>query len=399
VEEKSQEKSSNIKNKKKASENGIEKSAPAKESKVNIDKDPAKRSKTTTKKENVSSEKTKKTAGSEKSNTDSNAKDSKRNSKTKEKDTISLIKSLKPSGKAKHEIEIEGNALALTNLKKVYWPDEKYTKGDLIEYYSSVSKFILPYLKDRPESLHRHPNGINNKSFFHKDMSSKLPDWIETVVIRSESNNKDINYLVCQNEATLIYMNNLGCIEINPWNSRRQSQENPDYTVIDLDPADNTFDEVIETALVVKSILDKAGAESFIKTSGASGMHIYIPLGAKYDYEQGRNFAHIIAQLANAELPDLTSIERSPKARPKSIYLDYLQNRMGQTLASAYSVRPKPGATVSTPLDWKEVKIGLHPSQFTIKTVPQRLKKTGDLFKGVLVKGINMEKCLTKLGG
>lgn len=294
-------------------------------------------------------------------------------------------------------VTINGHELKLTNLDKIYWPEEKYTKGDLISYYRTIASYILPYLADRPESLHRHPNGIGKQSFFQKDMKDMPPDWIQTIEIHSESNDKDINYLVCQDEATLVYMNNLGCIEINPWNSRIQNLENPDYIVIDLDPGENTFDEVIQTALEVKKVLDKAGAEGYCKTSGSSGLHIYIPLGAKYNYEDSRNFAHVIAQLVLAQLPDLTSLERSPKARKKKIYLDYLQNRIGQTLAAPYGVRPKPGATVSAPLEWKEVKKGLHPSKFTIKNMLQRVKKKGDLFKGVLGKGIDMEKCLNKL--
>jgi len=293
---------------------------------------------------------------------------------------------------------IEGHKLKLTHLDKIYWPDEKYTKGNLINYYHRISKWILPYLKDRPESLNRHPNGILEDNFFQKDMGENLPNWIESQEIFSESTNKNINYLVCQNEATLIYMSNLGCIEINPWNSRIGSLENPDFTVIDLDPGENTFEEVIEAALVVKEMLDKAGAEAYCKTSGSSGMHIFVPLGAKYDYEESKNFAHIIATLVHDQLPKLTSLERSPKARRKQIYLDYLQNRTGQTLASVYSVRPKPGATVSTPLEWSEVKPGLHPSQFTFKNIFERLEKKGDLFSGILGKGIDMQKCLKNLG-
>ena len=297
------------------------------------------------------------------------------------------------------EFKIDGQVLKISNRSKVYWPEDGYTKGDLIDYYMQAADYILPYLKDRPESLNRHPNGIDGSSFFQKDMGDTLPDWIEAKEIFSESNSKDINYMLCQNKATLIYMANLGCIEINPWNSRVQKIEYPDFIVIDLDPSDNnTFDEVIETALVVKKILDKGGIDAYCKTSGATGLHIYIPLGAKYTYEQGKNFAHIIAQLTNNELPELTSLVRNPKERKKQIYVDYLQNRGGQTLAAPYSVRPKPGATVSTPLEWKEVKKGLHPSAFTIKTIFKRLEKKGDLFKGVLGKGIDMEKCLKKLG-
>ncbi len=297
------------------------------------------------------------------------------------------------------EVNIDGQVVKISNRSKIYWPEDGYTKGDLIDYYMQVASYILPYLKDRPESLNRHPNGIDGSSFFQKDMGETLPDWIVSKEVFSESNSKDVNYMLCQNKATLVYMANLGCIEINPWNSRIQKIEKPDYIVIDLDPSDNnTFDEVIQVALVVKKILEKAEIESYCKTSGATGMHIYIPLGGKYDYEQGKNFAHIIAQLAHDQLPELTSLIRNPRERKKQIYIDYLQNRGGQTLAAPYSVRPKPGATVSTPLEWKEVKKGLHPSQFTIKTIFKRLEKKGDLFKGVLGKGIDMKTCLKKLG-
>lgn len=297
------------------------------------------------------------------------------------------------------EVEIDGQVLKISNRSKIYWPAEGYTKGDLIDYYMQAADYMLPYLKDRPESLNRHPNGIEGANFFQKDMGETLPDWIEYKEVFSESNSKDIRYMLCQNKATLIYMANLGCIEINPWNSRVQKIEYPDYIVIDLDPSDNnTFEEVIQTALVVKKVLDKAGATAYCKTSGATGLHIYVPLGAKYTYEQGKNFAHIIAQLVHDELPELTSLVRNPRERKNEIYVDYLQNRGGQTLAAPYSVRPKAGATVSTPLEWSEVKKGLHPSTFTIKTIFKRLKEKGDLFKGVLGKGIDMEKCLKKLG-
>lgn len=296
------------------------------------------------------------------------------------------------------QLTLDGHKLKLTSLDKLYWPEEGYTKGDLIQYYLKVSDYILPYLKDRPQNMLRHPNGIQENGFFHKDVSELNLDWQETVDIYSESNDKELRYLVCNDQATLTYMNQLGCIEINPWNSRIQSLANPDYIVIDLDPGENTFEEIIETALVVKDVLDRAQAEAYIKTSGSRGMHIFIPMGARYEYEEAKNFALLIAQLAHEQLPKLTSLKRSPKERRKQIYLDYLQNRKGQTLAVAYSVRPKPDATVSTPLKWKEVKPGLHPSQFTIKTIFKRLKKEGDLFEGILGKGIDMEKCLKNLG-
>lgn len=290
----------------------------------------------------------------------------------------------------RHEVKV-------TNLQKVYWPEEGYTKGDLINYYQEIASYILPYLKDRPESLNRHPNGILEDNFFQKDMGDKLPSWMKTVEVYSESNSKNIHYLVCQDADTLMYMNNLGCIEINTWHSRIQNLEYPDYCLIDLDPGENTFDEVIETALVTKKYLDAAGAEAYVKTSGSSGIHILIPLGAKYNFDQSKDFAHLICQMVHNDLPELTSLERSPKARRKQIYLDYLQNRTGQTVAVPYSVRPKSGATVSTPLEWHEVKKGLHPSMFTIKNILKRLEEKGDLIKGIMGEGIDMQECLNRL--
>jgi len=296
------------------------------------------------------------------------------------------------------DIKFNKHTLHLTNLQKVFWPEEKYTKGDLIEYYDKVSKFILPYLKDRPESLLRHPNGIKGHSFFQKDVGDMPPDWVKTESIYSESNDANIDYLICQDKATLLYMINLGCIEINPWFSRLKTLEKPDFIAMDLDPLDIDFESVIETAKAVKEILDKAKAPGFCKTSGAKGIHIYIPLGAKYDFEIAKEFAHLIAQNVHELLPDITSIERMTAKRKKKVYIDFLQNRKGQTLACPYSARPKPGATVSTPLEWKELKKGLTPQMFNIKNIFKRLEKKGDLFKGALGKGVDIMKCMKNLG-
>jgi len=294
---------------------------------------------------------------------------------------------------------INSRELKLTNLDKVYWPEEGYTKGDLIEYYEKVSGYILPYLKDRPESLLRHPNGINGKSFFQKDIAQLNAKWLKTQNIFSESNDKNIKYLVCNDEETLIYMANLGCIEINPWFSRIDNLEKPDYFVIDLDPEEIEFDKVIETARCVKEVLDEAGARSYCKTSGATGLHIYVPLGAKYDYDAVKEFAHIIAKLTYNKIPGITSLERSPSKRKHKVYLDYLQNRRGQTLAAPYSIRPRPGAPVATPLEWSEVKTGLKPSDFNIKNIFRRLGHRGDIFQKILSDGIDIQKCIENLRG
>jgi bifunctional non-homologous end joining protein LigD len=284
-----------------------------------------------------------------------------------------------------------GHELKFTNLDKVYWPDEKITKRDMLNYYYQVAPFMLPYLKDRPESMNRHPGGIKGPSFYQKDVTGKVPDWMSTYRYHSNDEPEDKNYLVANEEATLLYMANLGAIEINPWSSTTDNPDNPTWCIIDLDPADKTtFDHVIQAALVTKSVLDELGVPSYPKTSGSTGMHIYIPFGGKYTYEQSKEFARIIVTLVRDQIPEFTSLERAIKSRNGKMYLDFLQNRPGATLAAPYSVRPKPGATVSMPLHWEEVKPGLKMSDFTIFNTMDRLKREGDLFKPVLGEGIDL---------
>ncbi len=294
---------------------------------------------------------------------------------------------------------IGGKKVALTHLDKIFWPDEGYTKGDVIDYYNDIFPYIGRYMKDRPESLMRTPNGIKDKGFFHKDAGLAAPEWVKHEALISGSSGKEVNYIICNDKPTLLYLANLGCIEMNPWNSRLGHLDNPDYLILDLDPSENnTFDQVVETAKAVKEVLDRAGAACYPKTSGATGIHIYVPLGARYTYDQARDFAHIIAASAHDLVPDFTSLERSLAKRSKDhIYIDYLQNSRGQTLACAYSLRPKPGAPVSTPLEWRELKKGLHPADFNIRNIRSRVDKKGDLFRGVLLKGIDMAKCISKL--
>lgn len=301
------------------------------------------------------------------------------------------------NAKTEQQLSIKGHRVSLTHLDKVFWPKEKYTKGELIDYYRKMAPFILPYLKDRPESLHRYPNGITGPSFYQKDVDHQPPDWVKTVLIHSEHETKDIRYLVCQDEATLAYLANLACVELNPWSSRINSLDKPDFLIIDLDPEGVSFSKVVESALAVKDVLDRAKAKSICKTSGATGMHICVPLEARYTYAQARQFAELVARLANKRLPALTSVVRSPKERQKKVYLDFLQNSRGQTIVAPYSLRPRPLAPVSTPLLWKEVKAGLEPTQFTIKTIQARVEKLGDLWKPVLGHGIDLKGCLKRL--
>ena len=303
----------------------------------------------------------------------------------------------KPEDKTSKKITIAKQELTLTNLNKVFWPEEKYTKGNLVDYYKEITPVILPYLKNRPESLLRYPNGINGDSFYQKDAALLDVDWIPTERIYSDSNKKQVEYLLCQDEATLIYLINLGCIDLNPWSSRVAHLENPDYLLIDLDPEETDFGNVVTTALSFREFLENLDIPSFCKTSGAKGMHIYLPLDAQYSYEQSRKLAELFCIQVHKKIPQLTSMKRNPKDRKGLVYLDYLQNIKGQTLASAYSVRARPGATVSTPLLWSEVTEKLHPSQFTMKNVPNRIHKYGDLFKKTLGRGIDMKKLLEKM--
>jgi bifunctional non-homologous end joining protein LigD len=316
---------------------------------------------------------------------------------TKTPNSMKTIDDAKPESRESFSRKVNGPSLQFTNQQKIYFPESNITKGAIIQYYDEVTDLILPYLKDRPQSMNRFPNGIEAPHFYQKDLDlEKVPDWLKTQKIYSESNDDKLDYLICNNKATLLYMANLGCIDINPWNSTIRHLENPDWLVIDIDPANDKFEEVVQTALAVKEVMDELETECFCKTSGASGLHIYIPLGAKYDYDSIKILAQLIAKEVQEKLPQITTVERSIKKRNGKIYVDYLQNRRGQTIAAPYSVRPVPGAQVSTPLEWSEVTKKLHPSQFTIKNVLKRFEKKGDLWTGVLGKGANIKKILQK---
>lgn len=302
---------------------------------------------------------------------------------------------LNPSEKTQVR-KVNGEELKFTNLSKIFWPEEEITKRDLINYYYQAAPFILPYLKNRPQSLNRFPNGIKGKSFYQKNVTGKVPDWIETFPYHS-SVDGDKNFLKISNEASLLYIVNLGCIEINPWSSTAAKPDIPDWCIIDLDPDKNTFEQVIMTAQVTKTVLDELGIDSYCKTSGSTGLHVYFPLGAKYTYEDSKELARKIATVVHHELPDFTSIERIVNNRDGKMYIDFLQNRPQATLAAPYSVRPKPGATVSMPLHWEEVKKGLKMKDFTLKNSIDRMRNEGDIFKPVLGKGINLKSVLNKL--
>ena len=296
-----------------------------------------------------------------------------------------------------------GHDLKFTNLSKVFWPKENVTKRDVLNYYYQVAPYMLPYIKDKPQTLNRYPNGIEGKTFYQKDVKGKAPEWVKTFPYHSYADGRDKEFAVITDEASLLYVAGLGCIEINPWSSRTEKPDNPDWCIIDLDPDKNTFEQVIETACVTKQILDTIEVSACCKTSGSTGLHIYIPFGAKYSYEDSKEFGRALAKLIHGQLPEYTSIERKISDRKGKMYVDFLQNRPQATVAGPYSLRPKPGAPVSMPLHWEEVKIGLTIQTYNIFNAVDRLKEQGDIFTGVLGEGIDLEKALknieTNFGG
>ena len=292
---------------------------------------------------------------------------------------------------------INGHDITFNNLNKIYYPKKKVTKRDVVNYYYLVAPYMLPYMKDRPQTLIRYPNGIDGESFYQKDVTGKVPDWIKQFPYSSERGG-DRNFLVCTNEASLLLIASLGGLEMHPWSSRIQKPDNPDWCIIDLDPSDKTtFEQVIIAAQTTKEVLDAIDVPAYCKTSGATGMHIYIPLGAKYTYEQSKEFGRVLVKIVHAKIPGFTSIERIIENRKGKLYLDFLQNRPQATLAAPYSLRPKPDATVSMPLHWDEVTKGLKMKDFTIFNAMDRIKQQGDIFTGVLGKGINLKKTVKNI--
>ena len=280
----------------------------------------------------------------------------------------------------------------MNNPEKVFWPEEQYTKGDLANYYTEVAPFILPYLKKRPIVLHRFPDGITGGEFYQKETPEKHPSWLKTIEVQHEE--RTIHYLEITDVRSLLYAINLGSIDLHPFLGHLPHLDLPDYCVLDLDPEALDFKAVVKVAQVIHTFLEDLKLPHFCKTTGGRGLHIFLPLHAHYSIEQSKQFAELLARTIHNKLPALTSLTRSPAKRQHKVYLDYLQNRSGQTVVAPYAVRPRPHAPVSTPLLWDEVQEGLDPLAFTIATVPKRLQKHGDLFKGIFGAGISIEKTL-----
>ncbi len=286
-----------------------------------------------------------------------------------------------------------------TNLDKVFWPEDGTTKGDLIEYYRQASPWLLPYLKDRPVVLTRYPDGITGKNFFQKDAPPFIPGWVRTERMWSEHAKREIDYFVADDEATLLYLINLGSIPLHVWSSRIAQLQNPDWTILDLDPKGAPFEHVIQIALAIRELCDQIRLPTYVKTSGSSGLHVLIPLGAELTYQQGRALAELIARVIVQEHPKIATVTRNIEHREGRVYLDYLQNGHGRLLVSPLSVRPIPGAPLSMPLQWSEVCEGLSAQAFTIKNAIKRLKSLQtDPFLPILSDTPKLKAALNRLG-
>ncbi|MEO7083459.1 MAG: DNA ligase D [Gemmatimonadaceae bacterium] len=264
-----------------------------------------------------------------------------------------------------------------SNLKKVYWPSERYTKGDLIDYYRAIAPWMLVYTRNRPLVMTRFPDGIDGKSFYQKDAPEFAPSWIRTEPIWSEDTQRNVRYFVCDDVESLLYVANLGSIPMHIWNSRVGSLELPDWCVIDLDPKEAPFGDVIRSALVLRELCEKIGLPSYVKTTGKTGLHILLPLGRQVTYAQCRTLGELIARLMLRELGDVATITRHVTKRGDKVYLDYLQNRHGQLIVAPFCVRPLPGASVSMPLRWDEVDQSLDPRNYTIRNAVERMERFG----------------------
>ncbi len=296
-------------------------------------------------------------------------------------------------------IELDGKRQRLSNLNKVYYPESGITKREVLAYYFRIAGKILPFLADRPMVLRRYPDGIAGEAFFQKDAGESYPEWMETAEVDSEHLGKTIRFFLCNDVSALLYLTNLGCLDHNPWPSRRDDLEHPDYLFFDLDPVEGTdFSVTVEVARKLQQKLGALGLEVFPKTSGADGMHLWLPLEREYTYEQTRTFAEIMARLVAAENPKLVTMERVVSKRPKGkVLIDSVQNAFGRPLASPWSLRAKPKAPLSAPLWPEELKRGLKPEKFNVRSIFARLKKEGDPWEKFWQKRQRLEAATERL--
>jgi len=282
-------------------------------------------------------------------------------------------------------LTVGGKEVRLTNLRKIFWPELKLTKGDLLQYYADVSGMLLPHIRDRAMVMKRYPHGAAGEFFFMKRAPTPRPAWIETCAIDHGHGNV-IDFPVIQDLAALMWVINLGCIDLNQWYAKRDDVDRPDYVHFDLDPGPGaTFDRVLETGVIVHEALDALKMPSYVKTTGSRGVHVYVPIVRGPGQKQVWTFAKALAQELARRHPALITGEYRVAKRPRGrVLVDYNQNRWGSTLASIYSARPRPEASVSTPVTWKEVERGIRIEDFTMLNVPERVARLGDLWKPML---------------
>jgi len=285
--------------------------------------------------------------------------------------------------KAREIVEIDGRVLTLSNLDKMMWPEENITKAHLIKYYLDLAPVLLPYIRNRPLVMKRYPDGIQGDFFYQKECPDYAPDWVETYSVKHT--HKVINYIVCNDTPTLAWMAGQGCLEIHAWLSRVDEIDCPDLAVFDLDPAEGvSFSAVKQVALIVRGVLEQFEIIGFPKTSGSSGMHVFIPLEADYSFTRVTEAMKYLAELILRAYPDLVTVERSKAKRKGKVYLDYLQNGRGKTMAFPYSLRPLPGAPVSTPLTWDEVEYqDFNHACYNMQNISQRINRFGDPYSDI----------------
>jgi bifunctional non-homologous end joining protein LigD len=270
--------------------------------------------------------------------------------------------------------------LRLSNLDKVYWPDEGYTKGDLLTYYFNVSQTMLPHIYDRPLTMKRMPEGVKGPFFYEKNAPAHAPRWLPRIPVRSEGENKIINFVTAHDVADMLWTANMGCIEFHPLHARGSDQKCPDYAFFDLDPFEPaTYDDVKHVASLIKLVLDRFELKAYPKTSGATGMQIMVPLDRTHDYDHVRGFVGAIADLVHEADPETTTLEWEVSKRTGKVFLDVNMNREGANIAAAYSVRPEPGGTASAPFEWDEID-DIYPDLFTMGTMFDRIAAAGDPF-------------------
>ncbi|MDP8977596.1 MAG: non-homologous end-joining DNA ligase, partial [Actinomycetota bacterium] len=302
------------------------------------------------------------------------------------------------AGRDAWRVTADGVEVRLTNLDKSFWPDEGYTKGDVVAYYANIAERILPFLRDRPLTLKRMPDGVDGDFFYAKQAPPHTPQWVATAPVVSADSGKRIDYLLAQDTASLLWLANLGCIEMHPWHSRVDALGRPDYAFFDLDPFGVDFGVVRDVGRLVRVVLDQLGLHGYPRTSGATGLHVYVPIDRVHSYARVREWVGRVCRLINRADPDRTTMEFQVSRRGGKVFLDHNMNTEGRNIAAVYSLRPEPGAPVATPLRWAELDGDVHPRDFTIRSVWARLDNDPAPFEPVLAAGQDLRAAMEAVG-